>query len=522
LGRHHASIYRRTIPGGKMITSEIRVCTVASYGALPLPPGLHDLTQSCANHSIHLSVFGIGEPFVDFMETKIRRLRHALTNLKVSPSHILFVDGNDTLVMTSLEEIHNKFLELASEIVISTEDNCWPDLSLAAQYPQVRTKNRYLNSGGIYGTFDAFVRALEIAESYGVPDDQWCWTKAWLDGRVSLTPDYHCTIFQSLRRSECDMDYNGPRIRNISTGTEPSIFHGNGGADMSRVREFIFSRSPTRAGENGQKAPSHVICNVKSLLPEAMYVSSHRGAFARDETHLRQKKSFRWQPAGFIPTLATKRQTTPAFGITIVEEGPELLSKCLRNVRSVYPQAPIFVISDGHENGAYPAVCRANDAMYHLGICLKLLEHGAEWWHRLFLFAARCNTDFVFNLDPNALLHRRFRSYPRLDVFGSLDGRMIQGGIQGFSAAAISKILLSGMSVDSSYRDYRIWAIDEASTDHALSTGHISTDYLLFHIIHRLGLRSGEWSEVDSMRKKSRPFREGVAATYPHKLEERR
>jgi hypothetical protein len=362
-------------------------------------------------------------------------------------------------------------------------------------------KYKYLNSGGIYGTFDAFVRALKVAESYKVSDDQWCWTKAWLDGKIELELDYECRIFQSLYRSEEDMDYSGSRIRNRLTSSEPCVFHGNGGADMSGVLTHLFERDLVIGSNDPTKLAvewsEHGFANVARSWSEVDSSFATRGAKLPSRRNNRKAT-----PPGFLPSCKTlMQQAVPAFGITVDDEGPEVLIQCLRSVRSVYPRAPIFVISDGWEDAAFPAVCRTHNATYHLGSRLKLLEHGAEWWQRFFLHAAKEDSDFVIKIDPDTMLHTRLHSYPPLEVFGRLDGAIIQGDIQGFSAAGISRISSSGICRDPMYRDYRTWAFDATSRQQAISKGQIAPDYVLFDIAHRLRLRYGSWSEVNSSSK---------------------
>jgi hypothetical protein len=207
----------------------------------------------------------------------------------------------------------------------------------------------------------------------------------------------------------------------------------------------------------------------------------------------------------------------PAFGITIYDEGPDQLDWCLRHLRAVYPSATVFVISDGSDLPAYREVCQHHSATYHPGERLKLLGHGAAWWKRFFGLAAECNANHVFKLDPDAQLVRPFRFFPSLDVFGTLDGCIVQGGVQGFSAAAVFRILESEVCDDPEYGSISTWAFDGTSQEYAQVKGQISTDYVLHHIVQRLSMRQGQWNEVDSLYEPTRPFRPGVAATHPHK-----
>ena len=65
---------------------------------------------------------------------------------------ILFTDGNDAILSASEEEILLKFSEFKSDLVFSTEIECWPDKSLADRYKtNDETAYKYLNSGGFIG-----------------------------------------------------------------------------------------------------------------------------------------------------------------------------------------------------------------------------------------------------------------------------------------------------------------------------------------------------------------------------------
>src|SRR5206468_12471283 len=212
------------------------------------------------------------------------------------------------------------------------EDNCWPDKTLAPRYPPAPTKYKFLNSGGFYARFDAFVAALAAVESYEAPDDQWCWAKTWLDGRVKLAPDYNCRIFQSLKRSEDEMAY-GERILNVLTETEPCVFHGNGGADMSRVIKFILGPAYLDLDD---LADDHEVAS-QNVLPESSRIQTVKP--------LIKQPANKRAPAGFHrAAAATKPVPKPAIGIVVHDEEPQLLIECLRHARAACAHALIFVI----------------------------------------------------------------------------------------------------------------------------------------------------------------------------------
>ncbi len=207
------------------------------------------------------------------------------------------------------------------------------------------------------------------------------------------------------------------------------------------------------------------------------------------------------------------RTATLVFGITLYNESTAQLDWCLAHLRKVYSTAAVIVVTDG--TSGYASICHKHHCDYVEGERLKPCSNGAKWWTRLLQLFLRYNGDFYIKLDADTQLHRPFAYFPSADVFGT---RMwyggIQGGIHGFSWAAIQQIMKTGITLDPSYIN---WGID---TGYCKVTGTISTELLLFDICKRLKLVLSDWAEVDSMPKKTRAWRQGVAATHPHKSTE--
>lgn len=208
------------------------------------------------------------------------------------------------------------------------------------------------------------------------------------------------------------------------------------------------------------------------------------------------------------------------FGCTIYNEGGEQLRWFLGNLRRAYPSMPVFVISDGHDDPSYSHVCNDFGADYIAGNCLKRLSCGALWWDRFFRHIQAYPFEFAFKVDPDTKIIRPFRRFPPFDIFGTKEGRNIQGGIQGFSRSAVNKIIERDLCRSSRYQDVVRWTRADATQkvrEYIDATGRTSTDFLLMDIARRLGLACGNWLEVDSQWKRNRPFRSDVAATHPHK-----
>jgi hypothetical protein len=207
------------------------------------------------------------------------------------------------------------------------------------------------------------------------------------------------------------------------------------------------------------------------------------------------------------------------FGITVFDEPPAQLAWCLDNLRRAYARSLVFVIDDGGRGPEYVEVCRQFCADFKGGQRLKQIGRGCQWWHRFFDTALRFEWDYCFKMDPDTCMHRPFGELPRnLDVFGTLTRPCdIQGGLQGFSRRAVRLIMKSGACLDPIYADLGAWG-NRRTRGYTRSTGQISTDHSLAHIVRRLRLPCGNWPDVDCQWRRRRPFRTGVAATHPHKL----
>ena len=80
---------------------------------------------------------------------KINILRAELQKYKDDKNKIImFTDAYDVVINAPADQIVTEFLKLKARVVFSTEGFCWPDSSLASQYPVPEKGKPYLNSGG--------------------------------------------------------------------------------------------------------------------------------------------------------------------------------------------------------------------------------------------------------------------------------------------------------------------------------------------------------------------------------------
>jgi hypothetical protein len=211
-----------------------KIITVATKDDI----GLKKLKDSLGEEK--LEVVGLGSKWRGF-GTKIIYLIKYLKTLQ-GYTHFIFVDAYDVIFLEQLYEIENRYHNsFAGKILFSTEKNCWPDPSLAEDYPDNPSRWKYLNSGAYIAPIKEF---LELTDKYPIEyadDDQLYFTKLFLKEDIKL--DYDCQIFQSYSFVADDefKTFRGRLINNI-THTLPAIIHGNGKTDMSYIYNVLDDR----------------------------------------------------------------------------------------------------------------------------------------------------------------------------------------------------------------------------------------------------------------------------------------
>jgi hypothetical protein len=116
-----------------------------------------DLVNSAKQHGLNVELLGVGEKWQGGVMAdgpggghKVHYLRSRLRNVNDNDI-IMFVDGYDVIINDNETELINRFKQFGADVVFGAEPPCWPDPSIADQFPQVHTRNRFLNSGGFIG-----------------------------------------------------------------------------------------------------------------------------------------------------------------------------------------------------------------------------------------------------------------------------------------------------------------------------------------------------------------------------------
>ncbi len=123
-----------------------------------------------------------------------------------------------------------------ARILFGAESFCWPDESLANEYPEVHRGRRYLNSGGYIGYASSLLKLLKSKEIENKDDDQLYFTKLFLDESIrdelKIKLDTKSSIFHNLNgaTAELEMQFDGgvAKIVNSQQNTNPLVLHGNG------------------------------------------------------------------------------------------------------------------------------------------------------------------------------------------------------------------------------------------------------------------------------------------------------
>lgn len=207
--------------------------------------------------------------------------------------------------------------------------------------------------------------------------------------------------------------------------------------------------------------------------------------------------------------------------MTVVER-PAQVAWCLHHLRTVYPDIPVTVLSDGTGYPQYPAISSQYGARFLKGDRLKRASKGGQWWERTLSSAWETGADFVLKIDPDTKFQRPIQVWPETDIAGTLTGARqrfehIQGGVQLFRRRAIERLLESKyFQREELYRsEYYAWGKD--LLNHARRTDYLCTDAMLKKAKADMGLTWGPWSEVCSKWKSLPARHQHFAVTHPHK-----
>jgi hypothetical protein len=203
-------------------------------------------------------VLGMGEHWGGLL-TKPRRLRDWLRSGACTTDYLIVTDSYDVVFVASPAEVIDRYEESQESDVIlfNAEKGLFPRGELEQRFLSLAHDDendssrvyawKYLNSGFYLGPPSLILQLLEsmwlddIHDDYQRkdggwthPNDQGWYQTLFCAQPVPMTLDYRCEIVQC--GSACsieEFDLTGPKVKNIVTGTEPLVFHFNGGSKNS-------------------------------------------------------------------------------------------------------------------------------------------------------------------------------------------------------------------------------------------------------------------------------------------------
>jgi len=152
---------------------------------------------------------------------------------------VIFLDGYDTFIGASQEEIMDRYLGFNSAVVFSAETTCWPDPSLADKFPNPSTGVPYLNSGTYMGTVKELKRMFS-APITNAEDDQLYAQKQYLSGDYDVVLDHESYLFFCLAGAEDSVRVQNGWVINTDTNCTTTMIHGNGGGYTKSVFESLY------------------------------------------------------------------------------------------------------------------------------------------------------------------------------------------------------------------------------------------------------------------------------------------
>jgi len=180
---------------------------------------------------------------------------------------------------------------------------------------------------------------------------------------------------------------------------------------------------------------------------------------------------------------------------------------CLKDLRTHYPNSNVILRSDGDPDPRFPTLAQNQHAIFKLEPRLFPIENGGAIVERMFTLFLEQPTPYLFKIDPDTVIHHRFKHLPiRSGVFGTLqceiESPSIQGGCMGFTRDVAEKILHSGMLRDSRLPTPQKFIDDSPyffrMADRVKRCGLASFDWIVPWIATELGIPLYAFAEVNS------------------------
>lgn len=193
--------------------------------------------------------------------TKPRRLRQWLRGGGCAADTLIVCDAFDIVFVAHPDEVGKAYRGVwpTEQILFNAEKGLFPRGELIDKFQHIEGPWRFLNSGFFIGSPDKILALLEamwlddIADDYKAgddlhggtgrhinPNDQGWYQTFFAAQIVPMALDNKCRVCQTLSSCEIgEFDLSGEKIRNVATGTEPLVWHFNGGSKDLLMPTFL-------------------------------------------------------------------------------------------------------------------------------------------------------------------------------------------------------------------------------------------------------------------------------------------
>lgn len=244
---HH---YRKS----KRVNMDFTIVTIATHRPVEWYYTYDQFFKSCGDNKPLV----LGRDFFPYsgLGSKVKMVHKAIKEGLVKSKYILFCDCFDMFFADNPSELIRKYrLFHDGYIVFSSERNCFP-ADLKSEYDKIETNSsfKYLNSGMIVGETAKFFNVLEAMDIPNIPEDhydydkncmnhindQYLYQQIFLKQPEKMILDYNQRLCQTLHQTTVeDFDFSKSRIMNKETKSTPMLYHANGSAKDSGVKEPI-------------------------------------------------------------------------------------------------------------------------------------------------------------------------------------------------------------------------------------------------------------------------------------------
>src|SRR5947207_3437638 len=87
-------------------------------------------------------------------------------------------------------------------------------------------------------------------------------------------------------------------------------------------------------------------------------------------------------------------------------------AECLADLRKHYPGSRVILRSDGDPDSRFPTLAASNEVDFRGESRLFGIENGGAVIERMFTLFLESPTPYLFKIDPDTVIHRRFKYLP--------------------------------------------------------------------------------------------------------------